>query len=212
MTAAGRVALLGDSIFDNGVYVPGEAPVIAQVQAALPAGWEATLLAVDGASARDVQHQLDQVDQSVTHLFVSAGGNDALNESQVLALRVESVGEAERLIAQSQSRFRRNYEELLDRVLETRRPVTLCTVYDAIPGLGQAERAALSAFNDVILRAAFRMHAPVIDLRLVCDEAADYSSISPIEPSASGGAKIARVIADVAVRHDFSIARTVVYV
>ncbi len=212
MAAAGRVALLGDSIFDNGAYVPREPPVISQVQAALPVGWEATLLAVDGATARDVDYQLEQVDESVTHLFVSAGGNDVLNDSDVLALRVESVGEAEELIAQSQARFRRTYDELLDRVRQTRRPATVCTIYDAIPGLGEGQRAALSAFNDVILRAAFRMHAPVIDLRLVCAEATDYSSISPIEPSARGGAKIARLIAHVAVHHDFSIGRTVVYV
>jgi hypothetical protein len=35
----------------------------------------------------------------------------------------------------------------------------------------------------------------VIDLRLICDERADYSAVSPIEPSAAGGGKIARAIA-----------------
>ena len=211
MAGAGRVALLGDSIFDNAAYVPREPDVIAQVQAALPPGWDAVLLAVDGAAASDVQHQVEHFDEGVTHLFVSAGGNDALNESQVLAHRVESVGEAQRLIAESQSRFRRSYRAMLDRLLAVRRPLTVCTVYDAIPGLDDAARTALSAFNDVILRAAFSVHAPVIDLRLVCNEAADYSSISPIEPSARGGAKIAAAVVRVAVDHNFSVGRTVVY-
>jgi hypothetical protein len=33
-----------------------------------------------------------------------------------------------------------------------------------------------------------------LDLRLICKERADSSTISPIEPSASGGGKIARAI------------------
>jgi hypothetical protein len=52
----------------------------------------------------------------------------------------------------------------------------------------------------------------VIDLRLVCDRPADYSHVSPIEPSAAGGGKIARVIAEVGARHDFAAGRSVIYV
>ena len=48
-------------------------------------------------------------------------------------------------------------------------------------------------FNDVILRVAFEHHLPVIDLRLVCNEPADYAN--PIEPSGRGGRKIALAIA-----------------
>jgi hypothetical protein len=48
-------------------------------------------------------------------------------------------------------------------------------------------------FNDVILRAAFHWRLQVIDLRLVCAEPSDYAN--PIEPSGSGGEKIARAIA-----------------
>jgi len=49
---------------------------------------------------------------------------------------------------------------------------------------------------------------PVIDLRIVCNEAEDYSDISPIEPSGKGGAKIAQVIADVTGLRDLSLHRT----
>jgi hypothetical protein len=48
-------------------------------------------------------------------------------------------------------------------------------------------------FNDVIVRVAVEHHASVIDLRLVCNESADYAN--PIEPSGPGGLKIARAIA-----------------
>jgi len=53
-------------------------------------------------------------------------------------------------------------------------------------------RVGLTAFNDVILRVAFECRFQVIDLRLVCSEAADYAN--PIEPSSAGGQKIARAI------------------
>jgi len=48
-------------------------------------------------------------------------------------------------------------------------------------------------FNDVILRVAFEHHLPVIDLRLICSEPADYANA--IEPSGRGGWKIAEAIA-----------------
>jgi len=209
--APGHIALLGDSIFDNGYYVPGEPSVADQVRAALPSGWETTLLAVDGASASDVRAQLERVGAEVTHLFLSAGGNDALNESSILTEGVASVAEAEHVVARAQARFRREYEELVSSILAVGKPAVLCTVYDAIPNLGEPARVALTAFNDVILRTAFRNHTPVIDLRLVCDEDSDYSVVSEIEPSAHGGAKIAQVVADVATSHDFTSRRAVVY-
>src|SRR5260370_25012708 len=52
---------------------------------------------------------------------------------------------------------------------------TVCTIYDAIPGLGHAERAGLALFNDVILHSAVEVLAPVIALSIVCDHAHDYS-------------------------------------
>ena len=51
-------------------------------------------------------------------------------------------------------------------------------------------RTALAPFNDVILREATAHGLSVLDLRLVCDEPGDYSTVSPIEPSAQGGRKI----------------------
>ena len=56
-----------------------------------------------------------------------------------------------------------------------------------------AARTGLMLFNDVILRVAFERALAVIDLRLVCNEPADYAN--PIEPSGRGGQKIARAIA-----------------
>ena len=204
----GHVVLLGDSIFDNAAYVGRQPAVIEHLRRALPSGWAASLLAVDGDSAIDVREQLRRLDKSATHLFVSAGGNDAYNASGVLDQRVLTVADAIGLLAQAQARFHRDYQGLLGALLATEKPVTVCTIYDAIPGLGKSQRAALALFNDVIIRSAVEGLVPVIDLRVVCDQAEDYSDISPIEPSGHGGAKIARVIADVVAQHDFSLPRT----
>ena len=202
-----NVCLLGDSIFDNAAYVGSEPAVIEHLRGALPAGSTATLLAVDGASADDVREQLGRLDGSETHLFVSAGGNDAYNASGIFRERVLTVAEALGLLAKAQARFRKDYQALLRAILAVGKPVAVCTVYDAIPGLGEAQRAGLALFNDVIIRSAAEALVPMIDLRVVCDEAEDYSAISPIEPSGQGGAKIAQVIADLIRQHDFSVRR-----
>ena len=207
----GHVVLLGDSIFDNERYVPDRPPVIEQVRGRLPAGWKATLLAVDGAIAEDVPKALPHLPADATHLFISAGGNNALGYGGVLRDPACTVGEAMFLMAEVGGKFREEYREMLREVLALRKPTAVCTVYDAIPGLGEAERTALGLFNDVILRAAFEAGLPVLDLRFVCTRADDYSHVSPIEPSHLGGAKIAKLVAEVATAHDFERGRTVVY-
>jgi hypothetical protein len=207
----GHLVLLGDSIFDNARYVPDRPPVIEQVRRSLPGGWRTTLLAVDGHVTRDVESQLHRLPSDATHLVVSIGGNDALGESGILRESVGTVREALNILNQTLAQFIQDYQAMLHQVLARQKPTTLCTVYDGIPGLEPEERTALGAFNEVILRTAFRAGLPVIDLRLLCTEASDYSPLSPIEPSVTGGAKIARTIAEVMGQHDFSRPRTIVY-
>lgn len=195
----GHVVLLGDSIFDNAHYVPDRPPVIEQVRRSLSGGWQASLLAVDGHVASDVPRQLARMPVDATHLFLSAGGNDALGESGILRQPSGSVAEALAILNEVQDQFRKDYRESLRSVLALEKPTAVCTIYDAIPGLEPEAKTALGLFNEVILRTAFDAGIPVIDLRLVCTQAADYSPISPIEPSVAGGAKIARLIAEIAI-------------
>lgn len=208
----GHVVLLGDSIFDNARYVPDRPAVIDQLRQALPRGWQASLLAVDGHITEDVANQLKGLPVDATHLVVSAGGNDALSESSILSEAACTVGEGLSLIHDVRTRFRQSYRAILQALSAVGKPTAVCTVYDAIPGLGPAEQAALGGFNEVILREAFLAELPVIDLRLVCDRPADYSHVSPIEPSVVRGAKIARLIAEVATTHDFGRRRSIIYV
>jgi hypothetical protein len=196
MNAMGHVILLGDSIFDNARYVPGGPSVVQHLSRALPAGWRATLLAVDGSVAANVSGQLGRLPSDATHLVVSAGGNDALGHSALIHReRAGSFAEVLHRLGEICTEFQAEYRAMLQAVIERGLPTIACTVYDAIPGLELPDLTGLRLFNEVILREAFRAGLSVIDLRLICREAADYASTSPIEPSALGGGKIARALA-----------------
>ncbi|NIL97971.1 MAG: SGNH/GDSL hydrolase family protein [Planctomycetales bacterium] len=209
-----HVVLLGDSVFDNGVYVPGGPAVIEQLVWRLPEGWTASLLAVDGDVTRDVAGQLAGLPAAATHLVVSVGGNDALGYSGILNQPVSSSDRVFAQIAAIQQKFHTDYSRMLAAVLACGKPTMVCTIYDQVPfadqQIARAVRAALPVFNDVILRLAVRHRLPVIDLREICTEAADFSTLSPIEPSKAGGAKIAAVLARAVTTYDFQ-AGTVVY-
>lgn len=206
-----RVVLLGDSILDNGAYVAGGDPVVGQLRARLPKGWNVTLAAMDGAVSLDVIDQLERLPQDATHLVVSAGGNDALICSPTVNSPANDAIALLTELAEIQNRFRLNYTRMLDALRKLRLPLAGCTVYDAIPGLSDIEKMALSLFNDVIVQELSAARLPILDLRRVCDEPRDYSDLSPIEPSEIGGAKITRALQQILLDHDFEAGRAVVY-
>jgi hypothetical protein len=205
-----HAVLLGDSIFDNAPYVPGGPPVIEQLRKKLPAGWQATLLAVDGHVTADLETQLRRLPGDATHLVVSVGGNDALGQAGVIFSQAQAT-ELLHHLAGIHERFRAIYRTMLGALVESGRPAMVCTIYDAIPDLEPTAKVGLSVFNDIILREAFAARVPVLDLRLVCTEADDYSALSPIEPSAPGGDKIAAAIAEALTGHDWSRRQSVVF-
>src|SRR5262249_54141016 len=143
----GHVVLLGDSIFDNERYVPDRPPVIDQLRQALPQGWRASLLAVDGHVTECVAMQLKKLPGDATHLVVSAGGNDAMGEISLLSEPACTVGEALSLFHEAYVRFRQSYRNMLEVLAAVAKPTVVCTVYDAIPDLGPGEQAALAGFN-----------------------------------------------------------------
>ncbi len=207
-----HITLLGDSIFDNKSYVKGGLDVISHLREQMPDGLRATLRAVDGSRAQDVSAQLGKIPDDATHLFVSVGGNDALYEAGILDMKVSTSAEVFNELSNRASAFEERYKRMLDAVLKLKTPTTLCTIY--YPRMEEAFTqkiavSALSSFNDVIIRRAFLSGLPLIDLRFVCNEDADYANA--IEPSEAGGAKIAKTILQVAGEHDFEGNRTSVY-
>jgi len=207
-----HIVLLGDSIFDNQSYVGGGKDTIANLREQMPADWTATLLAVDGSVADGVARQLDRIPSDASHLFVSVGGNDALREMDILQMRASSAVEVFNELSNVSARFEHRYKQMLDSVLKLNRPTTVCTIY--YPRFPEPERqklsvAALATFNDVITRQAFLAGVPLIDLRYVCDDDADYAN--PIEPSEAGGANIASTIIQVVNEHSFEANKTSVF-
>jgi hypothetical protein len=138
------------------------------------------------------------VPADATHLVLSVGDNDALGNSDFLGAPARSAAEALSALADIGDEFERGYLAMLANVLARGLPTAICTVYYprfADAALQKVAVAALTLFNDSIVRAAVAHSLPLLDLRLICTGAGDYAN--PIEPSAWGGEKIARAIAEV---------------
>lgn len=207
-----HLALLGDSIFDNKSYVHPGHDVTAHLHRLMPPSWTATLCAVDGTTAAEVIPQLERIPAEATHLVLSAGGNNAILNADVLSKELTSSAEAFSLLGDRAAAFERQYQDMLHRVLTLKKPTAVCTIYYpnfADPFMQKIVMTALTPFNDAICRYAFTRGVPLIDLRLVCNEKADYAN--EIEPSDAGGRKIAAAIVRLFKEHDFERHRTQVF-
>jgi len=199
-----HLVLLGDSIFDNRAYVAGGPAVIDQVQRTVPAGWKASLLAVDGNTSVQVSSQLKRLPSDCTHLVLSAGGNDAIGCLDLMSTPASNLMGALGTLSKMLAGFEQSYKALMSELLSLNRPLMVCTIYDSVPGLVEPLKLALALFNDVIIRNAVASGVPILDLRMICTESGDYSIKSPIEPSSQGGQKIATRLTSALVNHDFS--------
>lgn len=187
-----HVVLLGDSIFDNGAYVE-ESSVIYEMRKLLNGVARVTLLAEDGAVVHDIQHQISKLPKSTSHIVVSVGGNDAiLTGKQFWNKRVTNSRDAFVHVAKYISTFAAGYQDMFKSLSEFGVPITLCTIYDRVPGIANHERVGLSLFNDVITRYADQ--ADIIDLRTCFTDPELFSPQSPIEPSDAGSVHLARLI------------------
>ena len=117
---------------------------------------------------------------------------------------------------------------MLPNVLKYRLKTTVCTIYNPhfehssldriismlpknsnLKKLQRRSTTALPLFNNIIFQEAFNFGLPVMDLRLIFNSDEDYAN--PIEPSAIGGMKMAKIIKEISDNHDFSIKNSVVY-
>lgn len=190
-----NIILLGDSIFDNAPYVNQGDSLQHQLRKLLPSSFQLQLLAKDGDVTRDVFHQLNRLpEEEVDYIFLSVGGNDALQAANVLAEPVASVKEALLKLHDVRQSFRNDYQQLLSALQNKSKHLVICTVYNTIPAVGDAALTALALFNEVILQEAMRLSIPLLDLRITCDQLSDYAENFPIEPSKFGANKIATLI------------------
>ena len=188
-----HITLLGDSVFDNGVYVePGQDDVTAHLNKKLaPLAWTFENRAVDGHVAEDIEVQLTSHYVTKPCTFVlSVGGNDALGYLDMIQNPASNKSAGAVLMAFNEIRedFRRTYASALDLILAHGQALIVCTIYNPKfpdPVLQTLAEAGLSFFNDVIVEEAFRRELPIIDLRRVCSEPEAFAN--PIEPSEVGG-------------------------
>jgi hypothetical protein len=197
-----HIVLLGDSSLDNAAYVPLGEDVISHLRREMPQDWQATLLAKDGSAIRDVYRQLSRIPIDATHLVLSVGGNDVLMMSDILSKPASSFAEVLNKLADIGERFDVDYYSLLRSVRAKGFKTIVCTIY--YPNfqdykIQRLSKAALTFFNDAIIRNAFDTFTTLIDLRLLCNEKADYAN--EIEPSSQGGRKIAEMISSIVSRH-----------
>jgi GDSL-like lipase/acylhydrolase family protein len=207
-----HVVLLGDSIFDNSAYVAGGPDVVRQLQARLPAGSRASLAARDGARIADVAPQVDLIAPDATHFVVSVGGNDALDQLGVMQDITNSIAAALNRLATIREGFEADYRSMLDRVLARGLPTAICTIYYPRfpePAVQRLAITGLTIFNDCILLEAISRSLAVLDLRLICNNGDDYANA--IEPSVSGGDKIAGAISELLSSHDFRKGRSEIF-
>ena len=197
---AGHLILLGDSVFDNGVYVqPGQADVTTHLNVKLkPKGWTIDVRAIDGHVVSNVESQLRSGPIPKPSTFVlSVGGNDALGHIHILQEPVQggTMAAALMLFRNIKETFREQYVRALDLILSHQQPLIACTIYNPkFPesDLQELAETALSFFNDVITEEALRRRVPIIDLRDVCSDPTAFAN--PTEPSEIGGDLITNAI------------------
>lgn len=208
-----HVVLLGDSIFDNATYSGAGRDVCSTLKNHLSADWKVTLLAVDGSTTVDISAQIKQIPVDTSHIVISAGGNDALGVMGLLDARVKTMTEALSMVATVIDGFRERYQTMLKAVLDRGHSTALSSIYYPRipePALQKVAVTALTFFNDVIISEAVQHGLPILDLRFICNEDADFAN--PIEPSAAGSAKIATAIQHLLLDHDFAKACTEIFI
>jgi len=193
-----HLILLGDSTIDNKSYTKGGLAVEDHIRAELGQGSVVERRAEDGGMTSHILGQLKDLPSTATHLVLSVGGNDALDQvvyEGVLDRRVETVSEALGQLTDIVDEFEDRYQNCLDQVLAYSLPTVVCTIYNGAfpdPSYQRIVSTTVRLFDDIIMQCASNAGCPVIDLRRVCSDSADY--FNPIEPGAEGGKKIASAI------------------
>jgi hypothetical protein len=196
-TATRTLALLGDSILDNGFYTKPQPDTAAHLRGLLGVEWSVASVARDGATTDQIGPQLLRLPPGRPDVAVlSVGGNDLVQHVGILAPRVASSSQLFSSLLDIADRFEKRYT----RVLEVLRPgverLIVCTIYEAPLSGPEPARMALvplAVFNDRIIRVAGRFGAEVLELREVCTQISDF--VEQIEPSGEGARKIAAAIA-----------------
>ena len=194
-----HVSLLGDSIIDNKVYVgEGELSVTEHLQHKSSSYF--TMIAVDGDTTKDVlDNQLDNLKESVSHIVLSIGGNDLLQNLHLLQDETSGMKFALEKCSELINEIQENYIKILEHLSQYDAKVLLCTVYEGdlesellLAEYDKAGQVMLKMHNDTVYYLASKFEVDVLELRNIFTNKEDYAN--PIEPSHIGGEKLAKAI------------------
>lgn len=194
-----HVSLLGDSIIDNKVYVgEGELSVTEHLQHNSSCYF--TMIAVDGDTTADVlDNQLDNLKEPVSHIVLSIGGNDLLQNLYLLQDETSGMKFALEKCSELISEIQENYIKILEHLSQNDTKVLLCTVYEGdlesdllLAEYDKAGQVMLKMHNDTVYYLASKFEVDVLELRNIFTNKEDYAN--PIEPSHIGGEKLAKAI------------------
>jgi len=110
--------------------------------------------------------KIDSFPSDATHVFVSCGGNDAIDNVDVLNEAASTVESALDKLYSRREDFRLSYASAIDAVRAKCKNTAAFTVYNKIPELPSSQVAALALFNEVILEELAPRNMPIIDLRV----------------------------------------------
>ena len=196
-----ELVLLGDSIIDNKTYVlDGELSVLEHIKSKTET--PVTQLALDGATTNDViNSQIQAIPFGTSHIVLSIGGNDLLNEIGFLLEDFKYT--PNQVLERCQSLIApimQKYESIVSQLQTTiRANLLLCTVYEGnlegsvmYDDIAVSSRAMLSLFNDSVYKTHNMFKTEILELRNIFVSPEDYAN--PIEPSHIGGEKLAKAI------------------
>lgn len=186
------MCLYGDSILDNGPYVPYGKAVINLMREAF--GNEVALVARDGAVVRDVFGQINRHPPVPSDVVVlSVGGNDLL---QFPSLYDGQPLTDDHVVMQAIHRMHDDYRRLVGRLHATGCRLVVCNLYTPVELQGYFAgimpmtlvHEMIAYHNRVVAEVAALHNAKVLDIATMFTDAEDFSHV--IEPSVIGGTKL----------------------
>lgn len=153
-----------------------------------------------------------EIPEHATHIVISIEGAWAIEASGLLQAGTHTIHEALATLCAAADEFERILAGMIAAAQETGLPTVVCTLVPARyakPAEHRVATTALAIFNDRVVRRAFAASLPVVDLRMVCDEDADYASETLL--SRAGVRKAANVIRAALYEVSRSVGRTRLY-
>jgi hypothetical protein len=179
-----NIVLIGDSVLNNSNYVPSGKSVVDNLKTKTTKVFD---FAKDGATINDSYSQLDKIpvelNKTETYIFISAGGNDILNNrGQLTSPEIRQLFD--------------NYTEFL-KAVRTKfgsAKINVLNLYLPSNPRYQSYKTSIDQWNQLIKEYSSKIGEMynVIDLASILTTPQDF--VYDIEPSESASKKIANVI------------------